>query len=192
MKGLDRHWEFQEVKTPRFQDKWHMKVVPLSALRTSPFYPPGNIPGTHFWFNPPRAIVQLEGLCQWKIPTTPPAIDRDLPACSAAPQTTAPPRTPRQNCIIINVGFLVPSPFEILRESSKHYFLLCPRFKVTSSTSNICNTPAQIHTIHTHTKTLRRKGQLFNYLKRLCLTQYLITNLIHMTIQTHTEHFHSQ
>jgi len=26
----------------------HMKVVRLSALRTGRFYPPGNIPGTHF------------------------------------------------------------------------------------------------------------------------------------------------
>jgi hypothetical protein len=31
-----------------FQDNWHMKVVRLSALRTSHFYPPGKIPGTHF------------------------------------------------------------------------------------------------------------------------------------------------
>jgi hypothetical protein len=40
-------WGFQEIKAPRVQDNWHMKVVSLSALRTGRFYPPGNIPGTH-------------------------------------------------------------------------------------------------------------------------------------------------
>jgi hypothetical protein len=40
---------FQEVEAHRFQDKKHMKVVRLSALRTGRLYPPGNIPGTHFY-----------------------------------------------------------------------------------------------------------------------------------------------
>ena len=31
----------------RFQDSQHLKVVRLSAVRTSRLYPPGNIPGTH-------------------------------------------------------------------------------------------------------------------------------------------------
>jgi hypothetical protein len=38
----------QEVESPRFQDNRHMKVVMLTALRTSGLYPPGNIPGTNF------------------------------------------------------------------------------------------------------------------------------------------------
>ena len=46
--GLYRHWGFQEVQAPRFQDNQHMKVVRLSALHTGRLYPPGNIPGTHF------------------------------------------------------------------------------------------------------------------------------------------------
>ena len=46
--GLDKPWEFQQVKAPRFQDNRHMKAVRLSALRTDRFYPPGNIPRTHF------------------------------------------------------------------------------------------------------------------------------------------------
>jgi hypothetical protein len=39
---------FQELEAARFQDSWHMKVVKLSALHTSHFFQPGNIPGTHF------------------------------------------------------------------------------------------------------------------------------------------------
>ena len=46
--GLDRHWGFQEVQAPRFQDNWHMKVVNLSALHTGHLYLPDNIPSTHF------------------------------------------------------------------------------------------------------------------------------------------------
>ena len=45
--SLDRPWGFQEVKAPRFEHIWHMKVV-LSALRTGRLYPKGDIPGTHF------------------------------------------------------------------------------------------------------------------------------------------------
>jgi hypothetical protein len=36
--GLDRPRGFQEVEVPRFQDKQHIKVVRLSALRTGSFY----------------------------------------------------------------------------------------------------------------------------------------------------------
>jgi hypothetical protein len=41
---------FQEVEAPRFLDNWHVKVVRLSALRTSRLYPPGKISGTHFCY----------------------------------------------------------------------------------------------------------------------------------------------
>ena len=41
--------QFQKVEVPIFQDNWHMKVVSLSALRTGPLHPTGNIPGTHFY-----------------------------------------------------------------------------------------------------------------------------------------------
>jgi len=37
--GLDRPRGFQEVEAPRFQDKRHMKLVRLSALRTGRLYP---------------------------------------------------------------------------------------------------------------------------------------------------------
>jgi len=32
-------WGFQEDEAPRYQDKWHMKVVRLSALCTGQLYP---------------------------------------------------------------------------------------------------------------------------------------------------------
>ena len=46
--GLERPRGFQEGEAPRFQDSRHMNVVRLSAVRTGPLYPPGNIPGAHF------------------------------------------------------------------------------------------------------------------------------------------------
>jgi len=49
MTGLERAWGFQEIEAPRFQDNRHMKAVRLSTLRTGRLYPPGNIPGTHFF-----------------------------------------------------------------------------------------------------------------------------------------------
>ena len=45
---LGRPRGFQEVEAPRFQDNQYVKVVRLSALRTSRLDPPGNIPGAHF------------------------------------------------------------------------------------------------------------------------------------------------
>jgi hypothetical protein len=47
--SLYRPRGFQEVEAPRFHDSQHMKVVSLSALCTGCLYPPGNIPGTHFF-----------------------------------------------------------------------------------------------------------------------------------------------
>ena len=39
---------FLEVEAPELLDSRYIKVVRLSALRTSRLYPPGRIPGTHF------------------------------------------------------------------------------------------------------------------------------------------------
>ena len=67
----------------------------FSAIRTGRLYPPGNIPGTHFYYR----LSQTQGhnaagrfISMKNSNDTIGNRTRDLPVCSAVPQPTAPPR----------------------------------------------------------------------------------------------------
>ena len=90
--GLDRPWGFQEVEALRFQDNRHMKVVRLSALRTS-------------CLTPQEIFLVLISLKRLSWPQGQSVAGRimsmqkcniirnqtcDLPACSTVPEPTVP------------------------------------------------------------------------------------------------------
>jgi hypothetical protein len=96
---MDRPLGFQEVEAPEFLDSKHRKVVRLSALSTGPSLPTGKIPGTHFCYNLSRPQGRNETERIKSLKNSNDSIgnrNRDLSACSAVPQPTAPPRTPPQ------------------------------------------------------------------------------------------------
>jgi hypothetical protein len=74
-----------------------MKVIGLSAPHTGCLYPPGNISGTRFYqrLSWPRGYSAARRIMSMKNSSN--TIGNrtcDLPACSAVPQPTVPPRAP--------------------------------------------------------------------------------------------------
>jgi hypothetical protein len=91
-----------------------MKVARLSALRTDRLYPPGNTAGTHFCseLSRPQGHSTAERMAMKNSNDTIGNRTRDLPACCAVPQPTAPPRSPMQkSCFLIlqKVKVLLPT-----------------------------------------------------------------------------------
>jgi len=79
---------------PEFVDNRHMRVARLSTIRTGRLYSPAETAGTHF----SSRVFRCRGhIAAGRIRSTKndPTGNRaaDLPACSAVPQITAPPRT---------------------------------------------------------------------------------------------------
>jgi hypothetical protein len=84
--GQNPQWAVVPVEEEDFEDNRHMKVVRLSVLHIGRLYPPGNIPGTHF-FN--RLCCRQGHNAAGRIMTMKNSNDtignrtHELPACSA-------------------------------------------------------------------------------------------------------------
>ena len=97
--------DFQEVEAHRFQDNPHLKVVKVVSPTHWPPLPPGKIPGTHFYYSlsqphghsAARKIMSIKN-CNDIIGNR----TRDLPVCSAVPQTTAPTRAAQDTVVNYN------------------------------------------------------------------------------------------
>jgi hypothetical protein len=97
-RGLERPRGFQEVEAPRFQGSWHMKVVSLSALRTGPLY--------LLFLLDSESTAGPESIRNFKDSIG--NRTRDLPACSAMPQPTAPPHhDPKYICAFTKMSAIV-------------------------------------------------------------------------------------
>ena len=83
---------FQEVEAPRFRDNGHKKVTSLSALRTGSFTPKEKflvLISVRGWFVPAGRIISMKNSIGTIVNRTP-----VISACSALPQTIAPPGAP--------------------------------------------------------------------------------------------------
>ena len=86
----------------RIPENRHMKVVRLSALRTGPPLPPGNIPGSlsvRGWVDPRGHSAAGRIMSMKNSNDTIGNRTHDLPSCSAVPQPTAPPRAPNYDTV---------------------------------------------------------------------------------------------
>jgi hypothetical protein len=83
-----------------------MKVVRLSALRTSRLYPPGNIPGTHFCQRLRRPQGHSAAARIKSMKNSSDTIGnrtRNRPTCSSVPQPTVPPPAPAYGIAEVNL-----------------------------------------------------------------------------------------
>jgi hypothetical protein len=100
--GLDRPIGFEEVEAAKFQENRHINVVRLSALRTDRLNPQ-EIPSTHCCYRLSRPQGHSAAGSIMSIKNSKDTIGnrtRDLPACSAVPIPTAPPRAPPHYSIL--------------------------------------------------------------------------------------------
>ena len=98
--GLGTPWGFQKAEAPRSEDSRRMKVVRLSALSTGHLYPLRK----YTWYSFLLEAESPQGSSTaGRIKSMKNSNDtignrtRDLPACSAMPQWTAPQRAVRRN-----------------------------------------------------------------------------------------------
>jgi hypothetical protein len=92
-----RPWGFRRLRLPEFLDNRHLRVVGLSALRTGRLYPQEIflVLISVKRLSRPQGHTSARGIKSLKNSSDPIGNrTRDLPACSAVPQPTAPPRTP--------------------------------------------------------------------------------------------------
>jgi hypothetical protein len=100
--GLDRPWGFQELEAPRFQDNRHMNVVGLSTLSAGRLYPKViflALVSVRGWVKSRSGRIMSKKNCNYTMGNR----NRDLPACSAVPQQTAPPLASVYRAILLDV-----------------------------------------------------------------------------------------
>ena len=93
-----------------------MEVVRLSVQRTGRFYPPGNIPGTHFCYklSRPQGHSAAGRIMSMEISNdTIGDRTRDLPACSAVPQPVSNTNNSKQTCLLSHNAHVQMRPTEI-------------------------------------------------------------------------------